>query len=297
MGGFVPACRALMDSYEGYGTAEEFGTGYDNFITPEVVAQWDQIFRRASETTRRRLELRPLRYGPKGRNGIDFFPAQVESAAPVLVAIHGGLWFLFDKWFMHFLAEAFTRAGVHVACINYGLAPGQGLGGIVDDARRAVAYLWREAEALGIDRSRISALGHSAAGQIVTMVAATPWAAYVEDGPEQILHGCIGVSGFYDIEPFAQTHFHAMTQFPAEEYRAWNPMRHASAHFPRTLLITGAKESSLLQQMMAHFAEALRKEDVPVETICAEGEDHFSVLHEIGNPDSELFARVLEMVG
>jgi hypothetical protein len=36
---------------------------------------------------------------------------------------------------------------------------------------------------------------------------------------------------------------------------------------------------------------------VPVETICAEGEDHFSVLHEIGNPDSELFARVLEMVG
>ncbi len=101
-----------MATYLGYATDEDFYRGYDNFITPEVVAKWDAIFRADSARALAALPgRRELRYGPKERNAIDFFPAAGPGPAPVLVAIHGGLWFLFDKWFMHFLAEAFTRAG------------------------------------------------------------------------------------------------------------------------------------------------------------------------------------------
>jgi arylformamidase len=284
-----------MAIYTGYTTSEEFDQGYANFITPEVVAHWEKIFRHDSEEALARFpDRRELRYGSKERNAIDFFPA-AHASAPLLVAIHGGLWFLFDKWFMHFLAEAFTQRGVHVACINYGLAPTQDLGGIIDDCRRAVAYLYRQADALSIDPERISVIGHSAAGQIAAMVAATPWQDYLPESSGALLHACIGVSGFYDIEPFARTDFHAFTRFPVDDYWTWNPLRHVTPDFPPALLITGAKESSLLQQMTGHFAEALRANAVPVETICAGGECHFSVLHAIGNPASPLFARVLKM--
>jgi arylformamidase len=287
-------------TYDGYSTAEEFDAGYDNFITPDVVAHWDAIFRADSERVLAKFTDRvELRYGNRERNGIDFFPAAgtgTNVTAPLLIAIHGGLWFLFDKWFMHFLAEAFTQAGVHVACVNYGLAPGQDLDGIVDDCRSAVTFLHREAPALRIDPSRLSVLGHSAAGQLAAIVAATPWRDYSPGAPRQILHGCMGVSGFYDIEPFAQTHFQDFTKFPVDQYRAWNPLRHISPANPATLLITGARESSLLQQMMRHYADGLRASSVPVETICAEGQCHFSVLHGIGRPSSPLFQRVLKLV-
>jgi arylformamidase len=188
---------------------------------------------------------------------------------------------------MHFLAESFTRAGVHVACINYGLAPARDLSGIITDCRTAVGWLRGESSGLGIDPSRISVLGHSAAGQIAALTAADA---------ELGLHACVGVSGFYDIVPFAGTPFHASTQFPVEQYARWNPLDNVSAKNPSTLLITGARESSLLQQMMAHYADALRAHDVPVETICAQDHCHFSVLHEIGQPASPLFTRVLQMV-
>ena len=277
-----------MATYVGYGTPEEFDTGYDNFITPEVVARWDGIFREESARTLvAHPERRELRYGVKERKAIDFFPAVGAERAPVLVAIHGGLWFLFDKWMMHFLAGAFTRAGVHVACINYGLAPGQSLGGIVEDCRKAVGYLRANAAELGIDSARVSVLGHSAAGQLAAVTASDASLG---------VRACVGVSGFYDIEPFAGTHFHAFTQFPAEEYATWNPLRHVSAGNPPTLLITGAKESSLLQQMMGHYAAALRGWDVPVETFAASGECHFSVLWEVGREESEIFRRVLRFV-
>jgi arylformamidase len=276
-----------MATYVGYATPEDFYRGYDNFITPEVVAKWDAIFRADSARALATVAHRELRYGAGERNAIDFFPAAGTGPAPLLVAIHGGLWFLFDKWFMHFLAGSFTREGIHVACINYGLAPAQDLAGIIGDCRAAVTWLRGESSALNLAPSRISVLGHSAAGQIAALVAAD---ASLE------LHGCIGVSGFYDIVPFAQTPFHASTQFPIEQYAQWNPLDHVSAKNPSTLLITGARESSLLQQMMAHYAAALRAHAVPVETICAPDECHFSVLHEITQAGSPLFSRVLQML-
>jgi len=285
---YAPCSTMRMTSYDGYATAAEFDAGYDNFITQEVVAYWEGIFRAESERAlAAHPERRELRYGTGERNGIDFFPAAGVEAAPVLVAIHGGLWFLFDKWVMHFLAGAFTRAGVHVACVNYGLAPGQNLGQIVGNCRDAVAFLHANAAGLGIDPARVSVLGHSAAGQLAALTAS--------DTSLEV-HACVGVSGFYDIVPFAQTHFHEFTRFPVEEYTTWNPLRNVSPGNPPALLITGAKESSLLQQMMGHYAAALRANGVGVETIAAPGECHFSVLHAIGREDSELFRRVRDFV-
>ncbi len=92
-----------------------------------------------------------LAYGPDERNRIDLFPAPGAAPdAPVLVAIHGGLWFLFDKWMMHFLAPAWTAAGVHVACPNYRLAPDASLDEIVADCRRAIGFLHLDRADTGI---------------------------------------------------------------------------------------------------------------------------------------------------
>src|SRR5438128_1230295 len=130
-----------MLTYANYHTPAEFDAGYANSIDAAVVERWERFFREESlkVSDRRRVE---FSYGPDPRNRIDFFPApDAEPGAPVLIAIHGGLWFLFDRWMMHFLVPAFTAAGVHVACPNYRLAPQASLDEIVTDCRRAVTFL------------------------------------------------------------------------------------------------------------------------------------------------------------
>jgi arylformamidase len=286
-----------MLSYSRYRTAAEFDVGYANSIDAAVVERWEAWFRHASEKIAARPR-RALVYGPDARNRVDLFLAENAAAeAPLLIAIHGGLWFLFDKWMMHFLAPAFTAAGIHVVCPNYPLAPHAGLDDIVADCRRAVAFLHDNASATGIAPRKISVLGHSAAGQLAAVLASTDWAAFDPRLPAGLVAAWIGVSGFYDIEPFALTGFQGETRFTGDAYRRWNPVNLVHAGQPPALLITGAKESGLLHDMMDGYAALLRQAGVSVDTIDAPAEDHFSVLSRVGEVRSELFRRALAMVG
>jgi arylformamidase len=285
-----------MLNYANYKTPAEFDAGYANSIDADVVARWESYFRDEC----RKVSSRPIMeftYGPDARNRIDFFPApNAASGAPVLIAIHGGLWFLFDKWMMHFLVPAFTSAGVHVACPNYRLAPHVGLDEIVADCRRAVAFLHLNRGSTGVNPGTFSVLGHSAAGQLAAVVASTDWSAFDPPLPVNMIHGWIGVSGFYDIEPFAWTGFQAQTAFTTDAYRRWNPVNLVRAGMPSAVLITGAEESALLHDMMEGYARRLLASGVGVQTVDAAGESHFSVLSRVGDPESELHRLVLATV-
>ncbi len=286
-----------MLAYSKDRSAAEFDAGYANAITPAVVAHWEQFFRERSQAVLASHSCRELRYGPDARNRIDLFLSPVAApGAPTLIAIHGGLWFLFDRWMMHFLVPAFTAAGVHVACPNYRLAPGCGLDGIVADCRRAVSHLATDAGTLGLTPGRFSVLGHSAAGQLAAVVAATDWPALEPQLPADLLQHCIGISGFYDIEPFAQTGFQSAVGFSDEAYRRCNPARLVRGGLPPALLITGSRESDLLHEMMSGYAALLSAAGVPVKALDAPEECHFSVLAQAGEPDSDLHRAVLDVV-
>jgi arylformamidase len=284
-----------MLTYASYKTPAEFDAGYANNIDAAVVAQWESFFRKRSAA----LSARPveLAYGLDTRNRIDFFPApNAPPDAPILIAIHGGLWFLFDKWMMHFLVPAFTSAGVHVACPNYRLAPAAGLGDIVDDCRRAIAFVQLNPQATGTAPGRLFVLGHSAAGQLAAVMASTAWPEFDSRLPADLVSGFIGVSGFYDIEPFAETGFQQQTKFGVEAYKHWNPVNLIRAGMPPGLLITGAKESGLLHEMIDGYAALLRAANVGVKTFDAPAEDHFSVLARLGDPKSEPHRLALAMM-
>lgn len=284
-----------MLQYASCRTPEEFDRGYANRITPEVVARWETWFRERSEALLASpAPRRELAYGPHPRQRIDFFPApDAKPGAPVLIAIHGGLWFLFDRWMMHALVAAFNAAGVHVACPGYRLAPEHPLSAIVDDCRRAVLCLHAHASELGIDSRRFVGLGHSAAGQLVATTAAARWDALAPGEGFGGLRRWIGVSGFYDIEPFSLTGFQDRVRFTREDYADYNPMRLVRASLPPPLLITGAKESDLLHEMAGHLIHRLNHAGVRNRHVDAAGHCHFSVLAAIGDPLSPVHRDVL----
>jgi arylformamidase len=287
-----------MLTYTAYHTAAEFDAGYTNSIDASVVDRWQPFFREESTNIAGRPRIE-LSYGPDPRNRIDLFPAPAAPpGAPVLIAIHGGLWFLvrWNRWMMHFLVPAFTAAGVHVACPSYRLAPSANLDEIVSDCRRAIAFLDANRTVAGSRLGPFSVLGHSAAGQLAAVMAATDWTAFDPKLSPSLVRSLIGVSGFYDIEPFELTGFQAQTRFTTEQYRRWNPVSLVRRGMPGALLITGAKESGLLHEMMDGYAALLRSSAVAVETRDAPDESHFSVLSRLGDRKSELHQRALAMV-
>ena len=127
-------------------------------------------------------------------------------------------------------------------------------------------------------------------------MASTEWNALDPRLPADLVHAWIGVSGFYDIEPFADTGFQQQTQFAADDYRKWNPVNLIRPGMPPGLLITGWQESGLLHAMMDGYAALLRAADAGVQTIDAPGEDHFSVLARLGDANSELHRSALALV-
>ena len=266
-----------MVRYASCRTPDEFDRGFANRITPLVVERWEAFFRERSQSVLGSATPREeLVYGPHPRQRMDLFRAPgAASDAPVLIAIHGGLWFLFDRWMMHALVPAFTAAGIHVVCPGYRLAPEHSLSTIVGDCRSAVRHLRAAAPSLGLDLSRFNILGHSAAGQLAAITAGTR---------ELALRRWIGVSGFYDIEPFALTNFQAAVRFTAEDYTDYNPMRHAHGAMPPGLLILGARESELLHEMADHYAARLTASGATARVRDLSGECHFSALAALGDP-------------
>ncbi len=125
-------------------------------------------------------------------------------------------------------AQASCPFQTHEFCGNTGLAldlyganPDEKL---IDDCRRALAWLWTLADRLGIDRRRIVVTGSSAGGHLAAALAQPGWQAG-QSLPEQPLRGCLPVSGLFELAPLAASHVQDWMRFTPDEL-AQSPMRH-----------------------------------------------------------------------
>ena len=147
-----------------------------------------------------------LAFGSAPGERLDLFPAG-DPASPLLVFIHGGYWRALDKADFSWVAPPFVARGVSVAVLNYTLAPKASLEDIVREVLRALAWLWRNAPALGFDRNRIVVSGHSAGGHLTAMSMCTQWPRWEPDLPENLVKAGLAMSGIFDLRPIAKAPF------------------------------------------------------------------------------------------
>jgi len=110
-----------------------------------------------------------------GSQTFDLYPATKGSGPrPVIVYLHGGGWDGGDKRtgvYPNILDQ--TRRGSVVIDANYRLAPAVRFPAPLQDVKRLVRWIKVHAAELGVDARRITVSGHSAGGNLASMVGVT----------------------------------------------------------------------------------------------------------------------------
>jgi acetyl esterase/lipase len=100
-----------------------------------------------------------------------FLPDRGDTAAPVIVWIHGGAWRGGDKQWGPF--RSLTRHGYAVASINYRLSKQAAFPAQLHDCKAAIAWIREHALEYGLDPERIGAWGASAGGHLAALLGTT----------------------------------------------------------------------------------------------------------------------------
>jgi arylformamidase len=279
-------------------TANELEKQYNMRLTrldyeTKVVPDWIQRSATYRDSVPCRLD---LSYGPLERERLDFFPAADGAKGPILVFFHGGYWQRGDKSVYSFLAEPFVKNGVSVALVNYDRCPSVRISDITPQARRALAWVWRNAGELGVSPDKLYVMGHSAGGHITARMMATQWPAIGEDLPRDMLKGGIPISGLFELEPLRFTSINDGVRMDQAEAAAESPMNHRPVTDAPQLVVCGGAEPD----------EFHRQSDVYVETFTTAGRrmerytvpmcDHFDELNELGDEKSVFFQKALHLI-
>jgi arylformamidase len=135
-----------------------------------------QRYAERSARTRARLEHRAnVLYGSAPDEVLDIFPA-APSAGHVQVFVHGGAWKNFTKDDYSFPADAFVPAGVHTVVVNFTNLPSIRLPEMVDQVRRSLEWIYRNARSFGGDPDKLYLSAQSSGAHLSAAALQTDWA-------------------------------------------------------------------------------------------------------------------------
>lgn len=247
----------------------------------------------ASAAVRARLgEPENLAYGAAPTETIDLYRA-ARAPAPLLVFVHGGAWQRLSKRESAYPAEIFVRAGAHFAAVDFAAVPAATLGELVDQVRRAVAFLYRNAERLGIDRERIHLVGQSSGGHLAACALTADWAAL---GLPQPFRAGMCVSGIYDLLPVRLSARNAYLRLDAASEQALSPQRHLD-RLGCPLTIAAAEFDTVeFRRQARDFADACARAGGTVRFVEGRGFNHFDFIETLADPHGLLGKVMLEQM-
>ncbi len=251
----------------------------------------------ASRQARARLScIADQPYGAHPDERLDIFPA-AQSGAPVLLYIHGGYWRALSKDDSCNMAPAFTAAGATVVVINYSLAPAVTLDHIVDQTRRALAWVHRHIARHGGDPARIHLCGSSAGGHLIGMLLAGGWHGRY-DLPTDVVAGAASLSGLYDLRPLVHTHINAWMQMSLADAERNSPaLLPGPAHGCPLLVSYGANETDEFKRQSRDYLTQWLGRGHPGRYIDMPGSNHFDLVLRLNDPHQAHTRALLEQMG
>lgn len=257
------------------------------------------VERRKAASERARAVLgapKRLTYGSGEYEGLDIFDCGIKGA-PVNVFVHGGAWRRNVAADYALQAEPLVRAGAQciiIDFINVDQAGGD-LFPMYEQVRRALAWVWNNAQSFGGDRDRLFVSAHSSGSHLSGVVLTRGWQ---EEGlPKDFCKGAVLLSGMYDLAPVALSKRSSYVNFtPAMVERLSGGRYIANLNTP-LVLAYGTCETPEFQRQTRDFAAAVKAAGKPVELLVGQAFNHFELLETLANPYGLTGRAMLKQMG
>ena len=261
---------------------------------PAIEPFLDAYVARSRDAETRFCCQKDLLWGERPDETFDYFPA-ASAGAPLLVYIHGGYWQEHSKNESLFAAPDCVVNAIAFAAIDYTLAPQASIATIVEQCRRAIASLHRQAAKLGFDARRIYVAGSSAGAHLAALLLVAGWqAAY--GLADDVVAGAVLLSGIYDIEPLMGTYIDSVLHLTAEDAAALSPLRLKLGRPVKTIVAWGDNETDEFKRQSRAFVSALIRSGFPVSEFDIAGTNHFDIVFGLANRESVLGQATVEMI-
>jgi arylformamidase len=259
-------------------------------VTPEAFARIIADYARLSAPAHAMPDARlGLAYDRASDERLDLFGTDPGARRPCVVFIHGGYWRALSRAHSAFMAPMLAARGIASAVPDYTLAPAASLTEITRQMRAAFAWLWHNADDLGIDRTRIVVTGSSAGGHLAATLAMPGWQAGLGLPPGAV-HAALPVSGLFELAPLAASHVQDWMAFTPAELGALSPLRQAPGT-ARSIVAVAEHETPGFHRQSAAYADALAAPLLQVP-----GRNHFDVILDLTAPDTALSWALLSLL-
>jgi arylformamidase len=272
----------------------ELDASYDQIKYAPNLAQIVKRYATNSEAVRARLGApRRYAYGPTPIEALDVY-ATKRANAPINIFIHGGAWRVGLAKDFGYPAELFVHGGAHYVVpdfINVTEANGS-LMPMAEQVRRAVAWVYRNAQSFGGDADRIYVSGHSSGAHLAGVVLVTDWRKDF-NLPVDTVKGGLCCSGLFDLKPVRLSARSSYVKFTGEIEQALSSQRHLDRLNAPVIVAYGTLETPEFQRQSREFAAAVKAAGKPVQLLVGEDYNHFEIPETLANPYGLLGRAVL----
>ncbi|MEW2355631.1 alpha/beta hydrolase [Spirillospora sp. NPDC029432] len=259
----------------------------------ELFARHMARYRSMSDAAVEGLNGRPgIVYDAASGEALDVWGIEDGRLRPVFVFVHGGYWRALSRGDSAFMARMLDGQGIATVVPDYTLAPRATLEEIVRQVRAAVAWVYREGRAHGLDPERIVVGGSSAGGHLTGMVMAGGWQAELGI-PEDAVKAAMPFSGLFDLRPLQRVYVNEWLGLDTERAAALSPeLLPAGRRCPAVVAVAEHDGAGFLEQssrFAAYWGGAAELMVVP-------DRDHFDVVLDLADPESQVSRALLGLV-
>lgn len=271
-------------------TQEELDRNFDQRTWAKNALEIIPRYSARSKQTRAKLSHRcNVAYGSHPDEVLDIFPVS-QSGAPVQIFIHGGAWRNFTKDDYSLVADCLVPYGVHTVLVNFSKLPAARLTDVVDQVRRAIEWVHRNAPSFGGDSDKLFVCAQSSGAHLAAVALETDWRS--RGSPNDIVKGAVCVSGPYDLEPVVLSARGSYVVLTPDEILALSANRHAPEMKCPITLVYAENDTDEFRRQTRAFAAALEEAGRLTRLVLIPGLNHFELMESFGDPGSQL-ARIV----